>query len=447
MPDPFVISTDGLRDFGQVADARPGNYGGRAGRRPGLDRGKQRLAPAIQRLAEALVPERTKNAVEQRRNSVVVDPRGDRPVYRHRLRIGPERLPVPDHLLADVAQRVGGAFPVELVDRDNIGEIQHVDLLELGRRAEFRRHDVEAGIRVGRDRGVALADAGSLHDDQVEARELGGPEDFGQGGGDFAAGGTGAQRSHEDVGMADRVHAYAIAQQSPAGPAAGRIHRDDPDAQVIPEAETEAAHQFVGKRGLAGPSRAGYAQNGSGAGGFGPIDAFRQAAFNAGDGAAQRAEIAALQPLQRDAQPVFPQGLARFAEHVQHHPLQPHLLAVVGRVDAGYSVFVKQPDLFRDDDASTAAEDPDVTGASCAQHVQRVFEVLEMAALIGTEGDGVRVLMDGRGDDLLYGAVVAEVDDFGAGGLEQAPYDIDGGVVAVEEARGGYESKRETFPG
>ena len=50
------------------------------------------------------------------------------------------------HLLAHVAQRVLGAAAVELVDHDQVGEVEHVDLLELAWRAELRRHDVDANI-------------------------------------------------------------------------------------------------------------------------------------------------------------------------------------------------------------------------------------------------------------------------------------------------------------
>ena len=59
----------------------------------------------------------------------------------------PKRLLVALHLLAHVAQRVLGAAAVELVDRHEIGEVEHVDLLELARGAEFRRHHVERRIR------------------------------------------------------------------------------------------------------------------------------------------------------------------------------------------------------------------------------------------------------------------------------------------------------------
>ena len=89
-------------------------------------------------------------------------------------------------LLAHVAQRVLGALAVELVDGDEVGKIEHVDFLQLRGRTEFRSHDVHRGIDQRHDGGFALADAGGLHHDQIEAAELAAGQHFRQRGGDFA---------------------------------------------------------------------------------------------------------------------------------------------------------------------------------------------------------------------------------------------------------------------
>ena len=87
--------------------------------------------------------------------------------------VGPlERDAVAAPLLAHVAQRVLGAALLELVERDQVGEVEHVDLLELARRAVLARHHVHRHVDEVDDLGVALADAGRLDDDQVEARVL-----------------------------------------------------------------------------------------------------------------------------------------------------------------------------------------------------------------------------------------------------------------------------------
>ena len=59
-----------------------------------------------------------------------------------------------------------------------------------------------------------------------------------------------------------------------------------------------------------------------------------------------------------------------------------------------------------------------------------------MAALVGADGDTLDVLVDGGADDLVDRAVVAQVDDLGPLGLQEAAHDVDGGVVPVEQAGG-----------
>ena len=73
-------------------------------------------------------------------------------------------------LLAHVAQRVFGAALLELVQHDHVGEVEHVDLLELAGGAVFGGHHVQRDVRDVDDLGVALPDAGGLDHDQIESR-------------------------------------------------------------------------------------------------------------------------------------------------------------------------------------------------------------------------------------------------------------------------------------
>jgi hypothetical protein len=65
-----------------------------------------------------------------------------------------------------------------------------------------------------------------------------------------------------------------------------------------------------------------------------------------------------------------------------------------------------------------------------------------VAALVRRDRDALDVLLDRRVDDLLDRAVVPEVDHLGPLGLEDPAHDVDGGVVAVEEARRGHQPDR-----
>ena len=123
-------------------------------------------------------------------------------------------------MLAHVPQRVFRALAVELVDCDEIGQIQHVDLLELAGGTELGRHHVQRYVHQRHDGRVALPDAGGLDDDQIEAGDLAGRNHVGQRSGDLGAAVPRRQRSHEDALVVDCVHSNAVAQQrAPAAPA------------------------------------------------------------------------------------------------------------------------------------------------------------------------------------------------------------------------------------
>ena len=116
-------------------------------------------------------------------------------------------------LLAHVAQAVLGAALLALVEHDEIGEVEHVDLLELARGAVLARHHVQRQIDEIDDLGVGLADAGGLDDDRDRIRRPdtarsrpSAPREVAR---CCAARG---QRAHEDRLGGEAVHADAIAR-------------------------------------------------------------------------------------------------------------------------------------------------------------------------------------------------------------------------------------------
>src|SRR3546814_396322 len=243
-------------------------------------------------------------------------------------------------------------------------------------------------------------------------------------------------------------------QQRAAGAAAGGVDRDHGDWHLR-EAGEEAVEEFVGERGLAGAAGAGDADDrGLGRGGL-PLlaehgefrlgevavldrghesadaDFFVERGFRGAGGA-----LGTSLPCPRVAR------LGDALDDVLDHFHQAQLHAVVGVVDALDAVGFQLPDLFGRDGAAAAADHADVPGAVLAEHVDHVLHVFDVAALVAGQGDGVGVFLQGGADDVLYRAVVAEVDDFGALRLDQPPHDVDGGVVAVEQAGGGDEAQR-----
>ena len=176
------------------------------------------------------------------------------------------------HLLPHVAQRVVAALAVKLVDGHGVGEVQHVDFLELAAGAELRSHHIERYVHMGDDGGITLADARGLRDDQIETRQFAGGKDLAEAPGHLAAGRAGGQGSHIDALAVDRIHADAVTEQRPAASAPGGIGRDDGDVEGILLIEAEPADDLVGQRRLAGAAGAGDAEHGNGLDVLGPIE-------------------------------------------------------------------------------------------------------------------------------------------------------------------------------
>jgi hypothetical protein len=387
------------------------------------------------------------DGVVEGRDAVVVEARGLGAEHGHLVGLLREHLAVALVLLAHIAQRVLRALAVVLVDRHEVGEVQHVDLLELARGAEFRRHHVERGVHERHDGRVALADARGLHQHEVEAREPAGRDHLGQRRRDLLAGIARGERAHVDVRVVDRVHADAVAQQRAAGALARGIDGDDGDAQLVRLVEPQAQHQLVGERALAGPARPGDAERGRPDRLGGLEQALARAVgvlavLQRGDDAGEHAPVAALERVEHLVLLRRGDGnvVVGTLEHVVDHALQAQRRAVLGGVDARDAVVVQLADLPRDDHAAATAEDLDVRAAVGAQQVEHVLEVLDVAALVRRDRDGLHVLLQRRAHDLAHGAVVTEVDHLGARGLEDAPHDVDRGVVAVEERGGGDEA-------
>ncbi len=180
-------------------------------------------------------------------DAVVVEACGDRSEHRHGVGRLHEQLAIALILLAHVAQRVSRALAVEFVDRDKVGEVEHVDLFELARRPELGRHHVERDVDQWHDCRIPLADAGGLDDDQVEAGDLARRDGVRQRLGDLTARLPGGHRAHVDVRVVDRVHPDAIAEQRAARLASRRIDRNDGDAQLVVLVQSEAPYEFIGK--------------------------------------------------------------------------------------------------------------------------------------------------------------------------------------------------------
>ncbi len=382
---------------------------------------------------------RCQGAVE-RGGAVVVESGRDGAEYRHGVGRDAEGLAVALELLGHIAKGVLGAAAVELVDRHEIGEIQHVDLLELARGAELGRHHIESRVHQRHDRGIALPDAGGLDDHQVESRHLAGIDDLGKTGGNFGARLAGRQRPEIDVRMVVGVHADAITEQGTAGLPAGRIDRDHGDLQPFLLIQTQTPQQFISKRRLTCAARTRDAEHRHRSqlprtfGDFGGQFRREGLVLQGGDRPGQGAPVATSQRVDRQGRfgreiPVGP------PHHVLDHSHQTQLGAVLRGVEPFDAVGVEFSHLGRDNHTAATAKHLHRARPAGFQQVDHVLEVLHVPALIGRDGDAVGVLLDGSRDDLAHGPVVPEMDHLGAIALEKTTDDVDGRVVAVEQAR------------
>ena len=442
----LLVAADGVADLGQVARACWRHDGGLVGAVAHVHGGQ---AAFLQRQAE--FTEADFQRLVQRRHAVVVEARGLGAEHRHLVRLLAKGFAVALHLLGHVAQRIGRTLAVELVDGHELGEVEHVDLLELAGGAVLGRHHVHRHIDEGHDGRIALADAGGLDDHQVEPARLAGGDDVGQGGADLAAGVARGQAAHEDALLPgpwpDGVHADAVAQQRAAGLAAAGVDADDGHAQRVVLVEPQAADQLVRQARLAGAASAGDAQHGCFLRRRGGLDGLHQlgiglAVLQRGDELRQRAPrgfglaLDGFDLLGCVAGDV----LVAAHHHLADHSSQAHALAVLGAVDAAHAVVVQLADLGRHDHAAAAAEHLDVRAAALFQQVDHVLEVFDVAALVAADGDALSVFLQGGGHHVVDAAVVAQVDHFGAHALQDAAHDVDGGVVAVEQRCGGDEA-------
>ena len=222
-----VVFPHRVRDFGEIP--RPiGRHDQITVRRsPGPDR-REITGP----IGETAFREHADDRLIQGRDAVVVELRGDGPEHGHLLGRHSEQLVVTLILLTHVAERVFGPPPIELVDRHEVGEIQHVDLLELARSAVFRRHGVDRNVDEGHDLRIPLPDTRRLDDDEVVTRRPARRDRIGETARKLRARAARRQRAHVDVRTVNRVHADAIAEKRTARPALRWIDGDDRDSEL-----------------------------------------------------------------------------------------------------------------------------------------------------------------------------------------------------------------------
>jgi hypothetical protein len=96
---------------------------------------------------------------------------------------------------------------------------------------------------------------------------------------------------------------------------------------------------------------------------------------------------------------------------------------------------------LRQDDPTSARENPDIGGMPFAKSIDHVFVKLDVPALIGRDRYCVRVLVEGCSYNLVNATIVAEMDHLATVSDEQSANDVDACVMSVEQAGCRYEAQ------
>ena len=157
------------------------------------------------------------------------------------------------------------------------------------------------------------------------------------------------------------------------------------------------------------------------------------ARFEHGDPASERISVACFECVER--QFLLRQVVITGGDHVVDHALQTQLRTVLRREDSRDAISMKLVNFRRHNHAAATAEYFDMPCSRLAQHVDHVLEVFDVSALIGRHGNTVHVFLKRCINHFFYAAIVAEVNNFATAALNDAPHDVDGGIMPVKQAR------------
>ena len=169
--------------------------------------------------------EHHKQLVIKRCHALIVKVGRHRAIDGHLIERLVKRLPVTLCLFTYIPQSVFGTLTIELVDRNKIGIVQHVDLLKLSCSTKFWCHHVERAVNQRYDPGITLADPGCFNYHQSEACALGCFNNLRQLRWKFQPRSTRCQRTHENRSTFDGIHPDPIPQKGPTSFSARWIYR------------------------------------------------------------------------------------------------------------------------------------------------------------------------------------------------------------------------------
>lgn len=109
-------------------------------------------------------------------------------------------------------------------------------------------------------------------------------------------------------------------------------------------------------------------------------------------------------------------------------------------VDLGDTVCFQLLNLIRQNHTPTAGKYLDMASTLLLEEVIHVFEIFRVATLVAGHSNGLGIFLYGGIDHLFNAPVVAQVDHFTTCSLYDPAHDIDGRIMAIEEAGSGNDT-------
>ena len=114
------------------------------------------------------------------------------------------------------------------------------------------------------------------------------------------------------------------------------------------------------------------------------------------------------------------------------HALQSHGTPIVGGIDARDAIVLEKLNFFWQDGSSTSTKDFDMGSSLFLKQVMYVFKKLNMPPLVGSNRNGLHILLNRTVYNFLRRAVVSQVNHLHSCGLDDAPHDVDRSIVPIK---------------
>ena len=248
---------------------------------------------------------------------------------------------------------------------------------------------------------------------------------------------AGGQRAHVHPVVFDGIHTDAVSEQSPTRFAFGGIYGHHRNGFVLKIAQ-KTAHQFIHQARFSRATGSSDAQHrdflswGLLANVLQPICSLCSCILCGRNQTGNGIFVFLFKFLKLSIDVLSGWKIA-LLQQIIDHPLQAHRPTIIRGVNPGNPIGVQLLNFGGQDGPTATAKNLDVSGTLFVEQIVHVFEILIVPPLVRGDGNALDIFLDGRIDNFLDRAVVAQMDDLGARTLHDAAHDVDGGIVPIKK--------------